>query len=76
MRAGDDRLSKYQLRATDPCSYKILGRKNFEVTDFNGNLVDESKSFDTTIQAMSRSGFTYEEIENIIDVVIAILFIG
>ena len=76
MRAGDDRLSKYQLRATDTCSYKILGRKNFEVTDFNGNLVDESKSFDTTIQAMSRSGFTYEEIENIIDVVIAILFIG
>ena len=74
--AGDERLSKYQLSNADPRSYSILGRQIPQLTDFNGNLVDESKSFDDTIQAMSRSGFTREEIENVIDVVIAVLIVG
>ena len=69
-------MSKYQLDSTDPLSYKILGEGPFEVTDFNGNPVDEAKRFDETVLAMSRSGFSYETIENIVDVIVALLHIG
>ena len=46
------------------------------MVDFNGQKVEEAKNFEETCTALNRSGFTYDEIENIVDVIIAILFLG
>ena len=74
--AGDNRLSKYALESVDPTHFKILGNGPFDIQDFNGEPINEAQHFEQTILAMNRSGFSYDEIENVIDVIIAVLYLG
>ena len=76
IRAGDSKLSKYDLQSDDPLSFRILGEGPFDIQDFNGDVIDEAEHFDQLYSALQRSGFAEDEIENITDVIMAILYLG
>lgn len=68
-------LLKYELNR-DPIRYAILGNGPFEIHDFNGNVADEKDRFTLTLASLVRSGFTEDDIENILDVTVALLYLG
>ena len=65
-------LAKHGL-SSDLGQFKLLGQGPFDLHGFNGGRIDEAKRFQETVIGLARSGFLEAEIENIFDVLVALL---
>ena len=72
----DLRVAKYGLTEVEANSFNMLKGDTYDLLDLNGAKVDEFAKFEQTFTSLVRSGFTQEDIDNVLDVIVALLHLG